>query len=989
MVRRSKLVYIIGSIAIGVMTLLAVFGILIATGAVNVTQTKLVIASKSETFVYDGTVHKSENWEIVEGSLQDGHTLIVTATGGQEDVGSSPNYITAKVVDENKADVSEYYEIEYQYGTISVVTDILHIVSESKAKVYDGTPLSAHGYVINEGSIPDGHRVELSFSNTITNVGVIKNAFVASVYDEEGNDKTTAYAITTTFGNLEITPRDVYLETGTAVKEYDGKPLQLLGVWLTEESPALAEGDEFADIVTSQLNVIGDCDNKLELCIIKRGDVDVTSNYSLNVAEGKLIMMARPLAVRTDSASKEYDGEPLTCETWQVVSLTEPVEGHTVEVAVCGTQTEVGESDNEIAEVRITDADGNVVTQNYDIEKFLGTLSVKAKSEISDPEEPDPEDPDPEEPTPPGGEPGPSSSVGPIGGGGGGGEPYVVLSIYADYTGEAYLRIDSAGDYTGRSWLAAKEYGDYMGKGYSLNYLTSSALAEGRYTSYEMLIDIYDSGSFYVLPYYAQMGGSKDVQTSDVYCRGDSSSVYSVWYYPYTYIADGAIAGTKLYDVDEERYRSFVYTNYLQVADSTKACLNDIIAAQGFSKDDPDIVAKVAKYIQSAAEYNSEYDTALDSEADIVSAFLTTYGEGICQHYASSATLLFRQLGIPARYVSGFAANTVEGTWQEVTNMQAHAWTEVYIDGLGWVYVEVTGGGPGGGGGGETPEEPEEPEGPEESKEMLGKLNIKPVDVHYEYKSGEKQTYKPTYLQGLADWEKEGYTYEFKVDFKGSYKEVGYTTTYISKFIIYNPEREDVTDLFEISKTEGTLHVYMFKTTLKTGSASKEYDGTALTSDLIEIGALGRGHTYIAKAIGARTDAGRSVNGYELVILDAAGEDVTDMYLIDVTYGILEISPRAITVTADSATAKKSEVSPAEPLKASGYTLTDTATGTLTESEALVAGHTVTVTVEGQQSSVGYSNNKVTEVVIVDEKGKDVTRNYNITSVDGELRVTR
>ena len=39
----------------------------------------------------------------------------------------------------------------------------------------------------------------------------------------------------------------------------------------------------------------------------------------------------------------------------------------------------------------------------------------------------------------------------------------------------------------------------------------------------------------------------------------------------------------------------------------------------------------------------------MDDEADVVVAFLTKYKEGICQHYASAATLLFRELGIPAR----------------------------------------------------------------------------------------------------------------------------------------------------------------------------------------------------------------------------------------------------------------------------------------------------------------------------------------------------
>lgn len=72
--KRSKFIYIIGSIIIGVTALLIVFFGLIAGGVINATQTKLVFASATEEFTYDGKAHKDTEWTLVDGKLKDGHT---------------------------------------------------------------------------------------------------------------------------------------------------------------------------------------------------------------------------------------------------------------------------------------------------------------------------------------------------------------------------------------------------------------------------------------------------------------------------------------------------------------------------------------------------------------------------------------------------------------------------------------------------------------------------------------------------------------------------------------------------------------------------------------------------------------------------------------------------------------------------------------------------------------------------------------------------
>ena len=77
---------------------------------------------------------------------------------------------------------------------------------------------------------------------------------------------------------------------------------------------------------------------------------------------------------------------------------------------------------------------------------------------------------------------------------------------------------------------------------------------------------------------------------------------------------------------------------------------------------------------------------------DAVDDFLFDTREGFCEHYSSSFTVLMRAAGIPARVVTGYqggAWNTL-GRYLLVRNSDAHAWSEVWLDGRGWVRIDPT-----------------------------------------------------------------------------------------------------------------------------------------------------------------------------------------------------------------------------------------------------------------------------------------------------------
>ncbi len=75
-----------------------------------------------------------------------------------------------------------------------------------------------------------------------------------------------------------------------------------------------------------------------------------------------------------------------------------------------------------------------------------------------------------------------------------------------------------------------------------------------------------------------------------------------------------------------------------------------------------------------------------------VDEFLWGTRQGFCGHYASSFTFLMRAAGIPARVVTGYQGGEINplGGHLTVRQSDAHAWSEIWLDGQGWVRVDPT-----------------------------------------------------------------------------------------------------------------------------------------------------------------------------------------------------------------------------------------------------------------------------------------------------------
>lgn len=144
-----------------------------------------------------------------------------------------------------------------------------------------------------------------------------------------------------------------------------------------------------------------------------------------------------------------------------------------------------------------------------------------------------------------------------------------------------------------------------------------------------------------------------------------------------------------------KEYVDFIKEQYLQLPKDIKEKFNTVEDLQDnfhrFASTE-EIIDYVKGYLYAHTRYTL-YPGSPDLSKDFVSYFLWENQEGYCVHYASSAVLLLRYYGVPARYVDGYRVDSNaydhEGHAQ-VKDSDAHAWVEIFDETYGWMPVEVT-----------------------------------------------------------------------------------------------------------------------------------------------------------------------------------------------------------------------------------------------------------------------------------------------------------
>lgn len=155
------------------------------------------------------------------------------------------------------------------------------------------------------------------------------------------------------------------------------------------------------------------------------------------------------------------------------------------------------------------------------------------------------------------------------------------------------------------------------------------------------------------------------------------------------------------YAKSERVYASFVREHYLDIDDGERDAVEEYLFASdswdaNANVSEAAVISRVRTMLSALASDTDNPPTYVET-GTFTKWFLGTAHEGNSAYFATVATLAFRSQGIPARYVEGYRASDERiarayhsGSTLYLTAADAHAWTEVYLDGQGWTPVEVT-----------------------------------------------------------------------------------------------------------------------------------------------------------------------------------------------------------------------------------------------------------------------------------------------------------
>lgn len=356
-------------------------------GTISLLPRHISLFSPTKTKYYDGVTLYADQITLSPGSqpLLHGHTLISTVTASLTEPGvlQIPNDFA--IVDRNGNNVTDQYDIENQIGSILVRAIPITVTTGSSARSYNGEPLSNEhwslysefpGFESSVSPLLPGHTVHGACTTSVTKAGTYANMGDFYVFDESGADVSHLYNITILPGTLTIAPINIYISTEGMSKIYDGTPLthpkwKLFG-------GQLLDGDVLSLSHAPTIEAPGTIANNMLFSVTDAKGNDVTSCYKISQTTGNLTLYAKTLHIRTGSASKIYDGKPLVCEEFEIVS-GELCEGETISLSFASLKT-LGASDNFVLDCKIfaTNEDGSQrdVTACYHVTYDYGTLLV-------------------------------------------------------------------------------------------------------------------------------------------------------------------------------------------------------------------------------------------------------------------------------------------------------------------------------------------------------------------------------------------------------------------------------------------------------------------------------------------------------------------------------------------------------------------------------------------------------------------------------------
>lgn len=824
--------------------------------------------------VYNG---QDQTWTPVvkdgERTLEPGKDYTVEYTNADRTNATGKITVTIKGIGNYTGKVERMYQITQRP---------VELKSEGGSKPYDGTALvkpevsgwqqqGDTGFVTGEVS-----SVRATGSVTTVAQGEVTNSIA---YDTNAGFNENNYAISKDEGKLSITALaaedDIAITPNNATYIYDASS--------HEAGAATASASVAGTDVNLEYRVKGSADtewrnNASAITAINAGALTVevrasAANYSgYKYAEQTLTIQKRDVELTSASASKVYDGAPLA-KDWVDMGPNRPDTGFVWtdlagdgQVHATGSQTEVGSSENAISYQLKPGAENN-----YNIiGEHVGTLTVTAQSITPDPQNPD------------------------------------------SYKGAA---IDEPSDhvYDGTEHKWAPEVTDKDGnklvkdRDYTVTYDTDDFVnvkvvnvtiaGMGSYTgtcvkAYEITkapltanagsaSKVYDGEA---LTAGATIEGLVGGENATAQTQGSQTEVGSSANTVSGITWDTAKEGNYYIAAQNDGTLTVTPKGVAQIAVGS---LPDV-TYNGESQQQKPVVKDGEKVLAEGVDYELTHS---GNTTDAGTVTVTVTGKG---NYAGSVDVAYRITPAPltvstpsaSRVYNGnalTAAGSVSGFVNgesapfETTGSQTEVGTSDNTYAIDWAAAGATA-----------------KQANYTVSESIGKLTVtESADEVVVTTTGGTFTYDGS-AHGAAVTVgalPEGYTLEAAAS-SATAKDVsdGEVAATADVLVIRNAQGEDVTSKLNVKFVDGTIKVEPAKLTVTTPSASKPYDGNALTAEGKASGFV-NGEAATLKTTGGQTEVGSSANGYELV-WDGSAKAAN--YTVEENLGTLTVSAQSI-----------------------------------------------------------------------------------------------
>lgn len=246
-----------------------------------------------------------------------------------------------------------------------------------------------------------------------------------------------------------------------------------------------------------------------------------------------------------------------------------------------------------------------------------------------------------------------------------------------------YLRSVVRDFYTGKRWVNQtnfykNQYSEYLRNDENVKLIADS---EPKYSGLIRMDEMKTLSLFVPMGFY-----ESNLDEDDVFVSVESEAFYkSSWIKKpvdqYVFKATG-----QDFNLDPEM-------DYLQLNESVhKGVFSIVNNLSRYGKTDEEKMKVFVEFLRTNYKYSLEVPSFQELD-DFSSNFILHMDRGYCTYFASALGVMGRIAGIPTRYVEGFVVlpdSVTEGETFKVTQGNAHAWVEAYIEGKGWVLFEAT-----------------------------------------------------------------------------------------------------------------------------------------------------------------------------------------------------------------------------------------------------------------------------------------------------------